>query len=273
MIEILATGPLATIQDLGRQGFAALGVSHSGAFDRGAAALANRLVGNPVNVPVIEVTFGGLALHAVDAATIAITGAACPGVENGTAQSLPAGRRILLGAPARGLRSYVAVRGGFAAQRTLGSASTDLLSGLGPAPLRPGDLLRVGSQPAGPVSETAAAARALGVPLPVLPGPRTEWFTSGALDDLTVQTWTVRAESDRVGIRLRGRPLRRTNADELPSEPTRPGAIQIPADGHPIIFGPDAPVTGGYPVLAVLADLDLAAQLRPGDEVRFTLLR
>jgi len=272
MIEILATGPLATVQDLGRPGFAALGVARSGAFDRGAAAQANRLVGNPIGAPVIEVTLGGLALRVVDAATVAVTGAHCPGVEHGSAQSLAAGRQLMMGPPARGLRSYVAVRGGFAVELTLGSASTDLLSGLGPAPLRVGDVLGVGPQPGGHVSEAAAPDRATGVALRVSAGPRADWFSPDAMTDLLAQTWTVRPESDRVGVRLEGSPLRRAITAELPSEPTRPGAIQVPADGKPIIFGPDAPVTGGYPVLAVVADLDPAAQLRPGDQVRFALV-
>jgi len=271
MIEIVAPGPLATIQDSGRTGYAALGVARSGAFDRQAAASANRLVGNDARVPVIEVTYGGLVLRALDAATVAITGAPCAGVEHGSPRSLAAGQLVALGAPLRGLRSYLAVRGGFAVERTLGSASTDLLGRLGPDPLRAGDVLRVGAQPAGPVSETSAATRSTGGSLRVLPGPRVDWFADGAIDHLLDSAWTVRAESDRVGIRLDGRAIERAVTDELPSEPTRPGAIQIPADGRPIIFGPDAPVTGGYPVLAMLVDLDPAAQLRPGDEVRFTL--
>ncbi|MGH8862855.1 MAG: allophanate hydrolase subunit 2 family protein, partial [Jatrophihabitantaceae bacterium] len=138
MIEILAAGPLATVQDLGRTGWASLGVPRSGAFDRSAAALANRLVGNPAEAAVLECTLGGLALHALDAATIACTGAVCPGAGWGAALSLGPGARIRLGTPAHGLRSYLAVRGGIVVAPVLGSRSTDLLSGLGPARLQPG---------------------------------------------------------------------------------------------------------------------------------------
>ena len=92
---------------------------------------------------------------------------------------------------------------------------------------------------------------------------------TGAFDQLLATEWTVRPDSDRIGVRLNGRPLQRVRAEELPSEPTRPGAVQVPPDGMPIIFGPDAPVTGGYPVIAILTDLDPAAQLRPGDALRF----
>jgi allophanate hydrolase subunit 2 len=103
-------------------------------------------------------------------------------------------------------------------------------------------------------------------------GPRADWITDGVAA-LSARVWTVRAGSNRVGLRLDGPPLTRARLDELPSEATRPGAVQVPPDGRPILFGPDAPVTGGYPVVAVVrdADLDHAAQLRPGDPVRFVL--
>src|SRR5436305_16123 len=132
MIEVLAGGPLSTVQDLGRPGYAALGVPRSGAFDRAGLALANRLVGNPAAAAGIEVTLGGLHIRLLDPATIAFTGAGCQGAPDwGAAVSLPAGAEIRLGTPARGVRSYLAVRGGVAAQPVLGSRSTDTLSGLG----------------------------------------------------------------------------------------------------------------------------------------------
>jgi allophanate hydrolase subunit 2 len=111
--------------------------------------------------------------------------------------------------------------------------------------------------------------------LAVVAGPRVDWFAPDVLDRLTAQAWTVRDASDRVGVRLDGPALERSRDGELPSEPTLPGAMQVPADGRPIVFGPDAPVTGGYPVVAVLTDaaLDLAAQVRPGDAVRFRVIR
>lgn len=272
MIEIVAPGPLTTVQDAGRPGWASVGVPHSGAFDRAAARLANRLVGNDPALAALEVTMGGLALLARDAVTVALTGAPCPGADWGVAVSLAAGSALRLGRPARGLRSYLAVRGGLAVDRVLGSRSTDLLSGIGPPLVRAGDRLPVGppplASPSGAVAPTCWPRHTLRVYV----GPRADWFTGDALDRLTGATWTVRPESDRVGVRLDGPPLRRARAGELPSEPTRPGAVQVPADGRPIVFGPDAPVTGGYPVIAVVADADLdaAAQLRPGDSLRFT---
>ena len=107
-------------------------------------------------------------------------------------------------------------------------------------------------------------------------GPRADWFTPAALAQLVGACWLVRPDSNRIGIRLAGPVLRRRpgaelSAAELPSEPTLPGAVQVPPDGQPIVLGPDAPVTGGYPVIAVVCsvDLDLLAQLRPGERVSF----
>jgi len=269
MIEIVAPGPLATVQDLGREGYAALGVARSGAFDRGALRLANRLVGNPDDSAAIEVTLGGLSVRLAEPATVAFTGAVCAGAPDwGAPVSLPAGTLIRLRAPARGLRSYLAVRGGVDVAPVLGSRSTDTLSGIGPAPLRAGDVLRVGAATA-PVVGAGAAEPLRPDVLTLRFGPRDDWFTAAAKSALLATEWTVRPESDRIGIRLAGPELERARRDELPSEPTLPGAVQVPPDGRPIVFGPDAPVTGGYPVIAVVTDLDPAAQLRPGDTARF----
>jgi biotin-dependent carboxylase-like uncharacterized protein len=268
MIEILDPGPLATVQDQGRAGYAALGVPRAGAFDRTALRLANRLVGNPDDRAAIEVTLGGLQVRLVDPATVALTGAACPGAPDwGAAVSLPAGTVIRLGAPATGLRSYLAVRGGVVTPRVLGSRSTDTLSGLGPPPLRAGDRLPIGPE-AAPVVGASAVAPRHPAALRVRFGPRDDWFTAAARTLLVQAEWTVRPESNRIGVRLAGPALERRVPGELPSEPMLPGALQVPPDGRPILFGPDAPVTGGYPVIAVVLDIDPAAQLRPGDTVR-----
>jgi biotin-dependent carboxylase-like uncharacterized protein len=272
VIEIVEPGPFASIQDGGRPGYAGLGVARSGAFDRAALRLANRLVGNPADAAGLEVTLGGLVIRVRDAVTLAVCGAVCPGFDWGTATTLRSSATVRLGQPAVGLRSYLAVRGGIAAAAELGSRSTDTLSGLGPPALRRGDRLRVGPHPVGDVSGATAAQVPIRPRLRVIPGPRDDWFTPAALERLVGATWTVRAESNRIGIRLDGPRLDRARADELTSEPTLPGALQVPPDGGPILFGPDAPVTGGYPVIAVVRDddLDCAAQLRPGDPVRFT---
>jgi biotin-dependent carboxylase-like uncharacterized protein len=273
MIEIVEPGPLATVQDLGRAGWAGLGVPRSGAFDRAAGRLANRLVGNEPGAAVLEATLGGLVVRAVDATTFALAGAPCPGPDFGVAFTVAAATTLRLGAPLTGLRTYLAVRGGIVVDEVLGSRSTDRLSGLGPPPLRAGDRLPVGTTPARLPSGTAAPLGPSRRSLRVTRAPRADWFADEALNLLTTVSWTVRSDSDRVGVRFDGPALPRVREGELPSEPTLPGALQVPADGRPILFGPDGPVTGGYPVLALVRDddLDAAAQFRPGDEVTFRL--
>ncbi|MFL6160934.1 MAG: biotin-dependent carboxyltransferase family protein [Jatrophihabitantaceae bacterium] len=271
MIEVISTGPLATVQDLGRPGYQHLGVGRSGAADQRAHRLANRLVGNTESAATIEFTLGGLAIRLLDPATIALTGARCAGAAGwGVALTLPAGNRLVLGAAGSGLRSYLAVRGGIGIDTVLGSRATDLLSGLGPPVLTTGTRLPVGAEVAGePSGELAAEPEPVSSRIPVLPGPRIDWFSDPA--ELFDRTWTVQPDSNRVGIRLAGRPLRRSRPGELPPEPLLPGAIQVPPSGQPIILFRDAPVTGGYPVIGVLpsAELDRVGQLRPGDELRF----
>jgi len=273
VIEVLAAGPLATVQDLGRPGYQPLGVGRSGAADRSAHRLANRLVGNLETAATVEITLGGLSIRLLAPATVALTGAPCPGGPAWNAPvSLPAGSRVSLAAPAAGLRSYLAVRGGFAVPAVLGSRSTDLLAGLGPLALAAGVRLPVGAEVAGePAGEPAAPRPVRSGPVRVLPGPRQHWLDDPA--ELYGQVWTVRPDSNRIGIRLAGRPVRR-RAGELPTEPTLPGAIQLPPDGLPIILFRDGPVTGGYPVVGVLAEaeLDRIGQLRPGDAVRLSSL-
>jgi biotin-dependent carboxylase-like uncharacterized protein len=274
VIEIIEPGPFATVQDRGRHGYASLGVTRSGAFDAAAHALANRLVGNSPDAATLEITFGGLTFRTHAAATIAMTGAHCPGLDGGAAITIASGTLIRLGAPAHGLRSYLAVRGGVAVEPELGSRSTDTIGHLGPPPLKAGDRLQIGSDHRSEVSGvTAPPARWLGRPprLRIVFGPRADWFSARALSVLTSTAWIVRSESNRIGLRLDGPTLERVRNEELVSEPSRPGALQVPPDGRPIVLGPDAPVTGGYPVICVVrrADLDIAAQLRPGDAVTF----
>ena len=272
-LTVLETGPLATIQDRGRPGQAALGVPASGACDRAAYALANRLVGNPVGAAVIELTYGGLAIHADGDLVVAITGAPCTGVPLNAPAVVRAGEILRLGPPTSGLRPDLAVRGGIEVPPVLGSRSTDLLSGLGPAPLAPGQTLQVGPavHPMPGVDHAPVAHPAAGqVVLRVTPGPRRDWFTDAGWASLVSQTYYVSSNSNRVGVRLDGEPLERARSDELASEGMARGAIQIPPSGTPVVFLADHPVTGGYPVIAYVADADLdaCAQVRPGQPVR-----
>ncbi|WP_433241674.1 biotin-dependent carboxyltransferase family protein [Streptosporangium sp. CA-135522] len=294
MIEVIAPGPYATVQDLGRPGYAHLGVPHSGAADAASLRLANRLVGNPEGDAGIELTLGGARLRFTAGAWVAVTGARCPvelvttGSPDGPApriravgQCAPfwaaAGAELRVGTPATGLRTYVAVRGGVETPAVMGSRSTDSLSGLGPAPLRAGATLPVGPTAALPPIIVDAAPPPAAPPgtLRVLPGPRDDWFVPGALATLCAQPYRVSQDSNRVGVRLEGALLERARGGELPSEGMVAGALQVPPDGRPIVFLADHPTTGGYPVIAVLASADLAAaaQLRPGDRVRFRVGR
>ncbi|WP_410786242.1 biotin-dependent carboxyltransferase family protein [Kribbella sp. C-35] len=272
-LTVLEPGPLATIQDRGRSGQAALGVPASGACDQASYLLANRLVGNPLGAAAIEVTYGGLVVHADTDLVVAITGAPCTGVPLNAPTMLRAGQVLRLGAPAGGLRTYVAVRGGIDVPLVLGSRSTDLLSGLGPAPLFANQTLPVGSsvEPMPGVDLAPVAHPADGtVVLRVTPGPRRDWFTDAGWASLVSQVYAVSSNSNRVGVRLDGEPLERARTGELASEGMARGAIQIPPSGTPVIFLADHPVTGGYPVIAYVAstDLDACAQVRPGQPVR-----
>ena len=283
MIEVLRAGPLTTLQDLGRPGLAHLGVGRSGAVDRPSLRLANRLVGNAEGAPALETTFGGLVLSFTEAATVAVAGAPAPLCVDGRAHAsctpvtVRAGQVLELGMPARGVRTYLALRGGVACELVLGSAATDLLSRLGPAPLRVGDTVDLG-RPAGPmpgVDHAAVAPLPDEVVLRAVPGPRADWFTADSLTRLGRAAYEVTAASDRIGLRLEGPALTRQRTHELPSEGMVEGAVQVPPDGRPVIFLADHPVTGGYPVVAVVHpdDVALAAQARPGQPLRFALHR
>ena len=278
-LEILRTGPLAIVQDLGRVGLAHLGVARSGAADRRSHTLANRLVANPDDRATIEVTLGGFAARVrggdVD---IAVTGADTHAIAGSTMfgansiQHVRDGEVISLGVPESGLRSYLAIRGGIDVLPVLGSRSYDVLSGIGPLPLQPADVLPIGEHtedyPELEQAPVAAIANQL-VDLLVVPGPRDDWLADA--DALVHTVWTASDRSDRVGMRLQGRPLaHRDPGRQLPSEGATRGAIQVPPNGLPVILGPDHPVTGGYPVVGVIADrdIDVVAQVRPGQPVR-----
>ncbi|MGB4777111.1 carboxyltransferase domain-containing protein [Microbacterium sp.] len=220
---------------------------------------------------------------------------------------LSAGERLTLAAPSRGLRSILGIRGGIDAPAVLGSRSRDTLASLGPEPLAAGDELATGSESLGVVGapEPVPDARPLPAPgddvvLRVVLGPRDDWFSAEALASFTGQlfsgaaapwgervrlgdarlshqSWEVTPRSDRVGVRLAGAALQRAveyAGRELPSEGMVLGAIQVPPDGQPVLFLADRPLTGGYPVIAVVHDddIDLAAQLSPGCRVRFVAM-
>ncbi len=278
-MTVVRTGPMTVLKDRGRPGYAALGVAPSGAADRSAYERANRLVGNPPDAAVLECTLGGLRVRFDAPATVALTGTDAGltvdgrRIEPDRAAEVPAGADVTVGIPRRGLRSYLAVRGGFDVPPVLGSRATDHLGGVGPPRPAAGDVLPVGPEPGTPPEDVAAPALPAADPLvlEVDLGPRDDWFTEEAVAAFLGSEFTVTPASNAVGLRLDGPVLTRRRTGELPSEGVVRGAVQVPPDGRPIVFQADHPVTGGYPVIAVLTPeaADRAAQIRPGGRVRF----
>jgi biotin-dependent carboxylase-like uncharacterized protein len=260
--------------------------------DHGALKAANRLVGNPCGFAAIEIVDGGCELQSHGESVAAVTGAAGPVTlltRDGHALELPRwqafaladGDRLRMGAPVAGVRSYLAVRGGFAVHSVLGSASTDTLSRIGPPPLVAGMRLPIAPTVRGVVGAPETPPVALPtldmpVELDVVMGPRTDWFTAEAIAHFAAQSWTVTPQSTRIGLRLSGDvPLARSQPAELPSEGTLWGSVQVPPSGQPVLFLADHPLTGGYPVIASVAPhhLGLLGQVPIGARLRFRPIR
>jgi biotin-dependent carboxylase-like uncharacterized protein len=287
-IQVARPGALTTIQDCGRPGYAHLGVPRSGALDAPAHHRANELVGNPPDAPVLETTLTGVAVTARAAVTVAVTGAqAAVRVDGrpagpGTAVALTPGQTLDVGPARAGVRSYVAFSGGVRVTPVLGSASTDLLSGLGPPGLAAGDLLDLGDADLAAAGSWPRCPQA-GVPAAPVPGdraellihlgPRDDWLSAAGLAALRGGAWTVSPASNRVGLRLAGAAPPRSRTGELPSEGLVAGAIEALPDGQLVLFLADHPTTGGYPVIAVLdpGSLPVCAQARPGLTVTFRI--
>jgi len=287
-IDVVSVGLPVLLQDLGRVGLASQGISRSGAADRGSLKAANRLVGNEPGAAALEVTLGNFTFRMQGKGVMALTGAPAPlsivaasgekfAAARNKAIALDDGDTVTLGAPATGMRSYLAFRGGLDVEAVLGSAATDTLAQIGPASVSAGATMALRQPARGTLVSTeelpdpAFPKAGEEVVLDVFMGPRTDWFTDRAVGSFLSQVWLVTGQSSRVGIRLEGEPLERATEDELPSEATVDGAIQVPASGQPVLFLADHPLTGGYPVIANVAGhhLDLAGQIPPGVRIRF----
>ncbi|QUL79877.1 urea amidolyase family protein [Brevibacterium sp. SMBL_HHYL_HB1] len=288
-VEVVRPGLQLLIEDLGRPGFNSMGVSGAGAADRTALRRGNRLVGNAESAAGLESFGGGAVLRVIGDGVAAVTGAAgsitVTGADGtihrprlGEAFAIADGDELELGGTDQGARRYLALRGGIDVDTALGSASTDTLAGLGPAALDRGSRLSLHDPRTAPHlvdphprSECALPRPGQTVTMTVTLGPREDWFTSAGIETLLSQEWTVTHESDRVGLRLSGQvALERARTGELPSEGAVTGALQVPPNGQPVLFGPDHPLTGGYPIIASVDDVDFAAQLPPGVRLRFT---
>lgn len=271
-------GALTTVQDLGRPGWAHLGVGRSGACDEPALRLANRLVGNPESAAGLETTLDGVALRFLADAYAAVTGA--PGPVHldgrpapwGVGLGVRAGAVLDIGTANAGVRSYLAISGGIAVAETLGSRASDVLSGLGPAPLGQRDELALGppAEPPRPIGFAPFPVPGDELLVRCTLGPREDWLLPAGRAALGRTAWVVQSLSNRIALRLGGPPLA-LRGGELPSEGLVLGAVQVPPSGEPLVFLADHPVTGGYPVVGVVPEPDVwrLGQARPGTRVRF----
>jgi biotin-dependent carboxylase-like uncharacterized protein len=280
----VSPGFLTTVQDLGRPGFAAIGVSASGAADPIALRLGNRLVGNDESAAALEMTLVGGSFRFEAGGVVALTGAdpsaKCDGrvLAPWAAHRLAAGREIACGPLRRGARGYLCVRGGIDTRPTLGSRSTHLASALGGLdgrPLRAGDRLPLGTALAGdprsgPIDPAGVPGYVSGDPLRATSGPQAAWFPAEVRERFYEASWIVAEASDRMGIRLEGPLLEGNGPRELVTEGVCLGAVQVPPGGSPIVLFVEHQTTGGYPKIANVIGADLArlGQLRPRDRLR-----
>ena len=286
-LQVLSPGLLTTVQDLGREGFGAMGVSPSGAADALSLRVGNRLVGNPEGAAAIEMTLLGGTFLFPQGAMVALAGSDFAAtlddksVELWTSAKVGPGQTLGTGPTRSGARCYLCVAGGIVVKAFLGSASTHLLSGLGGLdgrPLRKGDLLRIGRAPNAnkkfqqrTLSPAALEQLSIRKTLRVTPGPQADWFPDSSQRLFYSSVYRVSEESNRMGLRLEGPLVQERSAGHMITEGVSLGAIQITAGGSPIILFVEQQTTGGYAKIAnvISADLHRLGQLRPRDEVRF----
>lgn len=282
-LRVLSSGPQATLQAMPRTGQRHLGVPASGAMDPLSYALANRLVGNPLDSTAIEVTLGGFEAVFECDAIIAITGAEAPILVDGAetplhqAIRIEAGRTLCIGYPGFGCRSYLAIAGGLTAETWLGSGSTYLPAGVGGCSgraLKSGDVLKL--------AEPMGGVPAAGVETPEIcrPAMTKSWALraipgSDASADMEAPffegSFTLSNRTSRMGGALDGVKINGFKSGAMPSAAVFSGTVQCPPDGRPFLLMADAQTTGGYPLIAqvIRADRHLMGQIRPGDRVRF----
>ncbi len=290
-VHVMKPGLLTTVQDRGRCGFQALGVSVAGPMDPTSHRLANALAGNIGDTATLEVTAIGPELLFEDARLVAIAGAVFEIfvddrlVPSTGAFVVPAGATLRFGRRRRGTRAYVAVAGGIDTPKVLGSRATHLpsaMGGLGGRALKTGDRLPCGFARQRPTphndGQTFPDSAATRLPdgrarLRVLAGPQTERFSAGALDALQSGPYKIANNSNRMGFRLEGPRLAHAHGADIISDATPLGVVQVPASGEPILLMADRQTTGGYAKLAtvITADIGLAGQLGPGDAIDFAV--
>jgi antagonist of KipI len=284
VLSVKKPGHLTTVQDLGRPQAMSSGVPPGGAMDRFAHRAANLLVGNDEGAATLECTLNGPELVATRPCMVAITGAdfdprvnARP-VPMWTSIDLREGDELSFASRRWGARAYIALAGGTAGDRWLGSLSTSLLlerGGTHGRPLRAGDVIEVTGLP----TRLADSGRRLGADLRpdyalhtlhAIAGPHVRRLTVDSRKALFGSAFTVTRDADRMGYRLEG-PSLDASGDELLSFGLVAGAVQVPRSGQPILLMADHGTAGGYPVVATVtgAAMPVAAQLLPGDELIF----
>jgi antagonist of KipI len=280
-LRVLRPGMLTTVQDLGRWGWQGFGVPVAGPMDAYSHRFANSLVGNEQDAAALEITLIGPELEADTQTLCVVAGARFETMLNGAPIDernpflVPAGGRVKFGPRLAGARATFAVRGGFDVPATFGSRATSIVSGIGPfgRPLQTGDVLPVAQSRA-----VSAPAMGRGLRLPeggarvrIMRGPQQALFTTDALETLRTSRFVVTPQSNRMGYRLDGPPLRRPAGADILSDATPFGSIQVPASGTPILLMADRQTTGGYPRIGTVisADLPTAGQLAPGDWIEF----
>jgi antagonist of KipI len=295
-LSILRAGFLTTVQDLGRTGFRASGVSVGGALDPLGLRVANLLAGNDESASGLEITLGNFRARFDDERIVGWCGAESS-VRIGQEKIAPgqlvlvrANEELIVEPAASGMRGWLAISGGIDVPQVLGSRATDLraqFGGFEGRVLRDGDTLplanlsprsksivktlgdgRVASWSA-PVDWANGAKR--NAMLRIVRGKDVDLFEESVFEVLTSERFNVRSDSDRMGVRLEGPELNRKEETDLVSEAVVPGTIQVPPSGHPILLLGDCQTIGGYPKIAhvITVDLPIAAQLRPDDRVRF----
>lgn len=285
-LRIINPGLMTTIQDLGRYGYAHLGVTPAGAADALALRVANLLLGNDENTAALEMTLLGATVEFQRAAIVVLTGAQVD-CRLGNAKApmwrpfpvLP-GAVLKCGAITGGARAYLAVQGGFRLKPVMGSVATlrsAHLGGLEGRALKAGDQLAVSHVAPSGVRRISRQAFAYLEPrreLRITPGPQASWIGPEGLQTLQRGPYVVSGDSDRRGIRFQGEALTLPPKSQLITEGISLGAMQVPPDGQPIILFVDQQTTGGYPKVAnvIAADLRHVAQLRPRDEVHFRVV-
>tara|TARA_R100000697_G_scaffold112238_1_gene129749 strand:+ start:87 stop:962 length:876 start_codon:yes stop_codon:yes gene_type:complete len=285
-LHFLKSGLQTTIQDLGRHGVQDLGIPINGAMDKASAQLANQLVGNDANSPVLEITLLGPKIQFEGPCQIAITGADLSAEINGN--TIPLFRTINIehgdvlsfGKPLIGCRAYLAINGKWDIQSWLGSFSA---SATNTAQTTPDsiivkdqilEIIRGKEQPIIAISESERTSLSIEVPIKVYSGPEFDAFSDIEKQSFFGDSFTIGQDSNRMGYRLKEALSGYSKKEEVISSGVIPGTIQITNSGQPIVLMADAQTTGGYPRIANVSstDLDRLAQFKPGDKVKFELI-